>query len=102
VQVGPWVLAGVSVDQLAAALEDVEADWIVSYGELPPVVQEQAETILDRTVRYQMGASYNGESDPSTETLAMSYQPASTPSFIDASTAQATLVQADGGETAKS
>lgn len=68
---------GFDHDELASALEDVDADWIASYGELPPSIQDQAETIVDRTVRYQMSAGYNGDADSSTETLAMSYDPTS-------------------------
>lgn len=86
---------GFDHEEFAAGLQDIEADWIVSYGELPECVQEGAETVVNRTVRYQMGAGYNGEVDPSTETLAMSYQPASTPRFVDHR--QKTLIQTGGG-----
>jgi len=82
-------------EALAGALLDVDADWIVSYDALPPGVQEQADAVVDRTVKYQMAAGYNGEPDGSTETLAMNYEPASTPAFVDHR--QQTLVQADGG-----
>jgi len=85
-------------DELADALARVDGEWLVSYGELPPAVQERAESVVERTVWYQMGAGYNGESDPSTETLAMSYDLSSAPRFVDDTTAQQTLVAAiDGG-----
>lgn len=85
-------------EELAEVLQDIDAQWIASYGELPPSVQEQAETVVERNVKYHMGAGYNGGAAPSTETLAMSYEPASTPTFIDHQQQRLVSV-ADGGET---
>jgi len=84
-------------DDLAAVLRDVDAKWIASYGDLPPSIQDQTEATVERTVRYQMGTGNNDEASSSTETLAMSYEPASTPAFVDHR--QQTLPSStDGGE----
>lgn len=91
-------------EALAETLLDVDANWIVSYDVLPPGIQEQAEAVVDRTVKYQMAASYNGEPDGSTETLAMSYrpdqfdEPAGPEPFVDAQSQLDVFVAAtDGG-----
>lgn len=85
-------------EEFASTLDSIEGHWLVSYGDLPPAIEEVAETVAERTVRYNMGSGYNGEVEPSPETLAMSYDPSSTPSFVDESTAQQTLAAAtDGG-----
>lgn len=75
-------------EAFANVLDEIDGEWIVSYGKLPPSIQEAPVEVFDRTVRYNMGSGYNGEGKPSTETLAMSYDPDSVPSFVDASTAQ--------------
>lgn len=84
-------------EELASTLDGIDGEWLVSYGELPPSLEERAETVVERAVRYNMGSGYNGEVDPSPETLAMSYDPQATASFVDEDTAQTTLVQTDGG-----
>lgn len=84
--------------ELASTLDNIEGNWLVSYGDLPPAIEKVAETVAERTVRYNMGAGYNGEVEPSPQTLAMNYDPSSTPSFVDESTAQQKLTAAaDGG-----
>ena len=44
-----------------------------------------------------MGAGYNGGGKPSTETLAMSYDPQESPSFVDEQHRQQKLAAPDGG-----
>jgi len=84
-------------DALASTLANIDGDWLASYGDLPPSLEGVAETVVERTVRYNMGSGYNGEVDPSPETLAMSYDPKAAPSFVDEEITQTTLVQPDGG-----
>lgn len=97
---------GFAHDELAEVLLEVDADWIISYDALPDGIQEQAEAVVDRTVKYQMAAGYNGEPDGSTETLAMSYrpdqfdEPDGPAPFVDAQAQLDQFVAAtDGGET---
>lgn len=79
----------------AEVLAEIEGDWIVSYGELPPKIEAAAVATDDYAIRYQMGAGYNGEGRPSTERLAMSYDPVQRDPFIER---QRTLAEvADGG-----
>jgi DNA adenine methylase len=79
---------------LVEALEDLEGDWAVSYSVPPDGLEDIATALVERD--YSRSAALDNSSRP--ERLFLSYDPAETRKFVSASTAQTTLVQADGGE----
>lgn len=91
-------------ETVASTLSDIDGEWLVSYGEVPPSLKDAAETVVQRTVRYNMSAGYNGEVEPSAETLAMSYDPdefdeaGGAAPFVDSQSEHGSFVAAtDGG-----
>ncbi|QLH80961.1 DNA adenine methylase [Halosimplex pelagicum] len=83
---------------LVEDLEGLEGDWAVSYSEPPAGLEDIATAVVERD--YSRSASLDNSSRP--ERLYLSYDPADAPKFVDASTAQTTLVQADGGRNDRS
>lgn len=79
-------------------LEDLEGDWAVSYSEPLAGLEDIATAVVERD--YSRSASLDNSSRP--ERLYLSYDPADAPKFVGASTAQTTLVQADGGRNERS
>jgi DNA adenine methylase len=77
---------------LVEALEDLEGAWAVSYSEPPDGLEDLATAVVER--EYSRSAALDNSSRP--ERLYLSYDPAASPRFVDASTAQTTLVT-DGG-----
>jgi len=75
---------------LVKALDAVDGEWVVSYTEPPEGLRELATAEVSR--EYNRSAGLDNETRR--ERLFLSYDPAEAPSFVDASTAQATL----GGE----
>lgn len=80
---GPGFDHGALID----ALDSLEGEWVVSYpdtedseDELADLL-ELAETVSTRETKYRMASGYNGDSDESTEVLAMGYEPRDTGLF---------------------
>lgn len=61
--------------ELASALEDVEARWVVSCGIPPESIRGVGETVIERTTKYQMSAGRNGPGRERSETLVLGYDP---------------------------
>jgi len=75
-------------------LTDVDGHWVVSYQEPPEGLEDLATTVVERTYNRSAGE----QNEDRTERLFLNYEPNSVPMFVDASTAQQTLVTAtDGG-----
>lgn len=79
---------------LVEDLEDLKADWAVSYSEPPEGLQDIATAIVERD--YSRSADLGNESRP--ERLFLSYDPTDSPRFVNASTTQATLVETDSAD----
>jgi len=75
-------------------LRDRESDWIVSYGTLPPGLEELATTVEEYTAMYSM--SYDDNRTEATERLAMNFDPDERPRFCEAR--QTTLLSSCGVE----
>ena len=78
---------------LVEALETLEGDWAVSYSEPPEGLEDLATAAVERDYSRSAGLDNSSRS----ERLFLSYDPAATSKFVDASAAQTTLAQADGG-----
>jgi len=74
-------------------LRTVDGDWAVSYSEPPDGLEELATAVASRD--YSRSAGLENESRP--ERLYLSYDPDERSTFVDASTAQTTLAETDGG-----
>lgn len=86
---------GFDHDAFVDALLSLEGRWVVSYGDPPAQLLEVAETIVTKETKYRMASGYNGDTEESTEVLAMNYDPREHAPFIDR---QQTLTAAtDGG-----
>jgi DNA adenine methylase len=82
--------------EFVAALDDLEGDWIVSYEEIPDDLEPQV--VVKRSRTQYMAKNHEDADDHGTERLALSFDPATTPMFVNDSTTQQKLVTAtDGG-----
>ncbi|GGL55262.1 DNA adenine methylase [Halocalculus aciditolerans] len=77
------------------ALDAVDGHWAVSYSEPPAGLADLATAVVERD--YSRSASLDNSTRP--ERLYFSYDPTNAPRFVNASTAQATLAQTDGGRS---
>jgi DNA adenine methylase len=82
--------------QFIDTLRDRDGRWIVSYGDLPPGLEDLAETVATYTAMYSM--SYDDKRQQRTEHLAMNYDPDDEPEFTDdaQTTLEDAVVAADG------
>lgn len=65
--------------RLATVLTGTDADWIVSYDEVPPALSDIEETVETYTARYSM--SYSEERPEHTERLVLNFNPDDRTSF---------------------
>jgi len=83
---------------LADALVRVQADWIVSYGELIPEPFQRPEwPIVSRETEYKTAAQPTIESREATEHLILSFDPSERRSFLGPQTRLDSVVPAGGG-----
>lgn len=87
---------GFDHDAFVDGLLALEGRWVVSYGDPPAELLEVAETIVTKETKYRMASGYNGDTEESTEVLAMNFDPREHPPFVDR---QATLPTATDGGT---
>jgi DNA adenine methylase len=83
---------------LVETLDDLEGEWAVSYSKPPAGLDDLATAVVERD--YSRSASLDNSTRP--ERLFLSYDPDASRRFVDASTAQTTLVQPDGGRKPRS
>ena len=76
-------------------LTDLESNWVVSYTDPPDGLRAISDTVVSRD--YSRSAGLDNETRQ--ERLFLSYDPQSSPAFVDARTAQSTL-DLSGGESA--
>lgn len=88
-------------DRFVDVLEDTEANWIVSYTDLPSSLNDDYY-VVEQSARGTMRAGQGGWEQENTERLVMNFDPSREPSFVDQSTTQRTLVQTDGGQNNRS
>ena len=69
-------------EALADVLDDTEGDWVVSYDEVPPALDDVATTVETYTARYSM--SHSDDRPEHIEHLAMNFDPADRPRFCRA------------------
>jgi len=81
-------------------LEETEANWIVSYTDLPSSLKDDYY-VVEQSARGTMRAGQGGWEQENTERLVMNFDPSREPSFVDQSTRQQTLVQTDGGRNTR-
>jgi len=70
-------------ERFVSELASLEGDWIVSYTDLPPGLEEIATTIATREQTYRI-ADVDGSKQTNTERLVMNYDPESTKLFSGA------------------
>lgn len=77
------------------ALQDRDGKWIVSYADLPPGLEDLAETVATYTAMYSM--SYDEQRQERTEHLAMNFDPREETRFSPVGQ-QTLLAETDGGD----
>ncbi|APX98656.1 DNA adenine methylase [Natronorubrum daqingense] len=88
---GPGFDHGEFVDSLG----DLESRWLVSYADPPAALIEVADLVATKETKYRMASGHNGDTEESTEVLAMNFNPREADLFVDTDHHQATL--ANGG-----
>lgn len=71
---------GFDHDELAGRLASLDGDWLVSYEVVPDAVASVAEAVVERQNGHTQG--HDGDRGR-TERLAVSFDPSSTPSWVD-------------------
>jgi DNA adenine methylase len=69
-------------ERFVSALNGVEGDWIVSYMDLPPGLEDYY--VVDREASQFMNKSHDERREKATERLVMNYDPDEVPSFAGA------------------
>lgn len=83
--------------EFVTSLNELEGDWMVSYEEIPEELDP--ETVIKRSRTQYMSKNHEDADGHGTERLALSFDPATTPMFVDDSTTQQKLVSDSGDGT---